>query len=484
MSRTHHALPALFTLLLGCAIESPPTVEDEPQHLGADWIDVRRSLVVTEQPILDRFPFERVLDQLVDQSGVSTLTSRKLFKQWWDTQNPKPGLGQGAHCDDVVSPTLGSTINSFPYTCRPSPSEGAQATCDPFAANSPCAYVPIGLFNRFDLTPENGAHCGEYRIVYAKATGVLDSSDRNLIIFEAVMPNPLPLLGLAGCRGIAQFWADLSEEDDLEARADRLEAFYFDGLELLDLNLLLPPVVHVAHLGDNPQGRGQIRTNQFVLAEPRIWSLREFKLKSTCNLLGCSAMRVVPVTNKTNPYGPLFSATSTHPRTVQFQAWLPAHVEDLASDEIPDLGISVPDTFNSGQSQATSLTPETNYPLQFGEAASPLRGALDAELASMGSSLTSDDLVRRASAMSCAGCHRFSNNVDLGGGLVWPPSLGFTHVTERETEVAGGVTRYRISDALANVFLPHRKEVLADYLDGTLILRLIPLRPIGGLYVH
>jgi hypothetical protein len=83
------------------------------------------------------------------------------------------------YCKYNISP-----INGYPYLCR-NGAEGTQASCDPFAVGSPCAYTPIGLFNRYDQAPENGAHCGEYRIVYAKESGIASTADRNLLIFEA-----------------------------------------------------------------------------------------------------------------------------------------------------------------------------------------------------------------------------------------------------------------------------------------------------------
>lgn len=470
-----------MTSLLACG----EVAHDAREHTSTrseatSSIDVRRSLVVTEQRILERFSLERVMEQLVAQSNVSGLTAKKLFRQWWDVLNPGPGLGAGPHCDDTVDAALGPIINGFPYSCRPAPSEGAQASCDPFAStDTPCTYIPIGLFNRFDIAPENGAFCGEYRIVYAKKTGVLVSDDRNLIIFEAAMPNPLPLLGLEGCRPVAEFWAALSNIDDVETRADRLEDFYFQGLLSVPI---FPPVVHIAHFGDNVAGRGQIRTNQFSFPDPRIWSLREFKLKRSCGLLSCSAMRLLPATVKGNPYGPLFSPALPHAKAAAFQTYLPTQVADLAAPNIPDIDFSVPDTYNTAQSQANGL--ENNYVTQFGLDPSALRAALAAELTAQGSSLTPDQIVARAQAQSCAGCHRLSNNADLGGGIVWPPSQGFTHVTERETEVVGGLTRFTISSALTDAFLPHRKEVLERYLENTLLLKLIPLRPIGGFAVH
>lgn len=477
--RAFAIFPALVTGLIACSAPEEGELTAS-QSEATTSIDVRRSLVVTEQVILERFPLKRVMDQLVAQSNVSGLTSKKLFQQWWDVFNPGPGLGAGPHCDDSVDPTLGPVINGFPYSCRPAPSEGAQASCDPFAAyDTPCTYVPIGLFNRFDIAPENGAFCGEYRIVYAKKTGVSVSDDRNLIIFEAAMPNPLPLLGLEGCRPLAQFWANLSNVDDADTRADRLESFYFNGLLSVPL---FPPVVHVSHFGDNAAGRGQIRTNQFSFPDPRIWSLREFKLKRTCGLLSCSAMRLLPATVKVNPYGPLFDPTLPHAKAFGFQAHFVTQVPGLAASNIADIDFSVPDTYNTAQSQANGA--ENNYVTQFGPDPSALRSAVGYELAALGSGLTPDQIVARAQAQSCAGCHRLSNGADLGGGVIWPPSQGFTHVTERETEVVGGLTRYTISSALTDAFLPHRKDVLERFLANNLLLKLIPLRPIGGFLVH
>ena len=40
-----------------------------------------------------------------------------------------------------------------------------------------------------------------------------------------------------------------------------------------------------------------------------------------------------------------------------------------------------------------------------------------------------------------------------------------TNVSERETEVVAGVTRFAISTALTDVFLPHRKAVFESYLN-------------------
>ena len=431
------------------------------QALQIADVDIRRSLVVTEKPILERFSFERVMQQLVDQAGVAGMTPLLLFQQWWDTQNPGPGLGLGQHCDDEFDAELGTVLNGYPYLCRPAPSEGGQASCDPFAPGSPCAYIPIALFNRFDQAPEDGSHCGEHRIVFAKASGVYDTSDRNTLIFEANLANPLPHQGLKGCKKIVEVWQGLSGQDDISARADVLESFYFDG------HGAIPPVVSVEHFGDNAESRGQVRTNQFVRTVSG-WSMREFKLLRQCSGGVCSALEFVPVTNKVNAFGGLFNPASTHPRAADFREFFSSQVATLASSNINTISMDVPDTFNTAQSQSSgAFRSEMEYPEQLGYDPSALRSSIQAELTALGSTLSPDHIVRRAQTTSCAGCHRLSSEVDLGGGLQWPASTPrFVHVTERETEIVNGIERFVISEALQNVFLPHRKIIIDDYLNN------------------
>ncbi len=465
-------------------------------------IDIRRSLVVTEQPILARFSFERVMTQLASQSGVSGLTAVGLFQQWWDTQNPAALGNPGPHCDDTVHPVYGTVHNGYPYFCRPAPSEGGQSTCDPFAPDSTCAYIPIGLFNRFDLAPENGAHCGEHRIVFAKASGLTATNDRNLLIFEAVLPNPVPALGLKGCSSIVDIWADLSDEADLEDRADVLEQFYFDGVGNI------PPVISRQHFGDNALGAGQVRTNQFIQTTTG-WSLREFKLLRECttnpngggNGTGgnngnngngsnggttvCTAMRFVPQTVKNNAFGGLFEPNSTYPLADEFRTFFPSQVAKLAGDSIAAIDIGVPNEFNNAQSQSSGATAaEMRYKDRLGDDPSDLRTAIQAELTALGSTLTVDEIALRAQAMSCAGCHRLNNDVPIGGALTWPSALGFVHVSERETETIDGVTRYQISPALINHLLPHRKVVVEDFLNNKPRPPRAPNAPIGDRRSH
>jgi hypothetical protein len=272
----------------------------------------------------------------------------------------------GPHCDDEVDGGGNPVLNNFPYTCRPAPAEGGQVTSNLFEDpdTNADAYIPIGLFNRFDLAPSAGTHCGEYRIVYAKRSGIEDLRARNLFNFEAILPHPHPNQGLAGCKKIVDYWAKLSKEDDVEKRAKDLERLYFKGLGDVE------PVVHVRHYGDNPQKAGQVRTNQFMQPStqplPTAWSLREFKLIRTCNGVRCTAMQYIPVTNKVNPFGPLHipHPNLAHPKTAGYQqhfvTQLQINIEEvngspigLAAENLNDIRFDVPDTFNTGQSQAS-----------------------------------------------------------------------------------------------------------------------------------
>jgi hypothetical protein len=409
-------------------------------------VDPRRSLAVTDGAILSSFSLTEVLDKIAAQSG-GGVTSTSIFRQWWDSANPAPGAGTGGtHCDAASNPA----INHFGYQCPRD--EGKQA----FAANgidsTPAAYKAIGLFNRFDLAPANGSDCGEYRIAFAK-TSATSIGGRNLLIFEAVLPNPHPELGLPGCGPVAQFWADLTTNASVSSRAGKLHDFYFQGLPGFE------PVVHVDHYGAGAAGAGQIRSNQFITFD---WLLREFKLKKCVSGggVGCG-VTVNPVTVKVNPFGPLFNPSSTLPEAAPFRTQFVAAVDGLAVNDVNGFSYAPADSFNAAESDEQSS--QNNYLAQLGAGSSPLRTAIQTRLSTIGSPLTPDNIVARATALSCAGCHQLSNGANLGGGITWPSSQGFTQVSEFLENGPDG-QRFQISNALTNVFLPHRKKVLESFL--------------------
>jgi hypothetical protein len=439
-------------------------------------VDARRSLAITDQPILAAFSFQRVMNPLVATSGVAGLTATGLFNQLWDTQNVAPGLD-----GDPLSPNCSDTLNGYPYQCRQAPAEGAQALCDPFAANSACAYIPVGLFMRFDLAPSDGSHCGEYRVIFAKESGrfVTGTQDRNLLIFEAAMPNPHVNQGIRGCQKLVRNWAELPDVANINTRRAKLEEIYFTGYQEF------APVISYDNFGDNALGAGQLRTNQFVQPdEPRMWNLREFKLKKVCSP-SCT-LRFLAATDKVNPFGPLFDPASTHANAAGFQAEFVTQVARLAVPNAAAIGMNTSDVYNSGQSLATSLSTETNYPVHFGAGPSAFHDAIQTQLTTLGSTLSPVEIVKRAQVQACAGCHRFSNNADLGGGVIWPPSLGFSHVSEKDAdlETVSGVTRFKISAALVNLLLPARKQLVEDFLNDVPLPSRAPTEPIGGRVTH
>ncbi|HZH13947.1 MAG TPA: hypothetical protein VE057_06270 [Archangium sp.] len=417
-------------------------------------VDPRRSLAVTDEVILARFSFEEVMNRLAEQSGIPGLTGLRLYQEWWDSQRKAPGLGLGGpHCDDTLLPDGKPGFNGFSYTCPRE--EWRQALENPFVepATNPAAYVPIGLFNRFDLAAEDGSDCGEYRIVFARRSGITEANKRNLIAFEGVLPNPKPKKELDGCRKVARFWAELSQEPDPVARAEALHRFYFEGVGKF------PPVIHIDHLGN---GTGQVRTNQFM---HNIWTLREFRLRKRCEGDTC-VMRFEPDTVKTNPAGVLFSAKQDHPQKEAFSEALASQVEALSANDLLRYTLDVEDRFNSGQSNSSGT--ENLYAHQMGNGESPLRTKLQGRLNSMGSPLTAANIIARTQTLSCAGCHQLSTGANLGGGLTWPSKttlFTFVHVSERTLEAGPDGPRFGLSEALVGTFLPPRQQLLEAFLE-------------------
>jgi hypothetical protein len=471
---------SLVAMLSACAADAD--LEYSASALlraSPERLDVRRTLAVTDVRILKRFPLARVMDQLARDTRIRKLNGITLFKQWWNTQNPSPVdySDSSPHCDDEQDALGRPLLNGYPYDCRPSPSEGAQVDCDSFD-DPACAYVPIGLFNRFDLAPPDGSDCGQHRIVYAKQTGQTAPRDRNLVIFEAVVPNPTPRRGIMGCQKLVEAWAQLSFIDDIEERADRLERMYFKG------SWEFGPVVSFENFGDNEQSKGQIRTNQFMgQTSPPVWTLREFKLLRECDRAGCRAA-FVPETVKDNPIGLLFGDPAQDARTGSFQAQLTRDkLSLLVQTSVTDISLKNPEEYNSGQSHSSGST-EMDFATPFATQRAGFRTELWKALGSLGSDVTPEQVVARARTQTCAGCHQLSNNAELGGGLFWPPSLGFVHVSEVAPETVDGSVRYRLSAALTSTFLPVRARVLFDFLESRPLRRRGWGWTIGGRFTH
>lgn len=419
------------------------------RHPGSPPFELRleRSFAITDEAVLAPFRFERVLDAIADGGPGSGET---LFRQWMDTQNAAPGLDAAMpHCDDERTNGI-PTLNGFALRCPAV--EGALAT----APYVPDSFVPIGITNRFDMADAAGAHCGQYRLLFAN--GNLPATDAFHVIFEAALPNPRPHLGLAGCRPVAQFWADLSNVDALDQRRMLLERFFFEGLDGF------APAIDAAHFRIAPAG---IRTLS-INSDTGI-GFRQFRVERRCNTSCREVVRADVLENI--PSGTLFDANDTSERAARFRAAFLENVKTLATRDVnlyhmripaeflvPDPDPGTPDNvaflfrFVFKRSQATA-------------AGKQFHDEIAAELARLGSTLTPDEIVLRAETQSCVGCH-FSGTA-VGEDVQFPAArLDFQHVTEKELDdgEGGAGTRFAISPAMRDVFIPHRMKILRDFL--------------------
>jgi hypothetical protein len=409
-------------------------------------IDVARSLVITDPAILDGFDFERVMTTLT--SGTST-TPLALYRQWFDTQNPKPGLAaaDAPHCDDFITNGKPS-FNGFPRRC-PTP-EGILATTDPFTAHD---YIPIGITNRFDLAPSDGTNCGQYRIIFAKTT--VRTGEKLHIILEPVLPNPNPAAGIAGCRAVAQYWADLSAVDSMSERRARLEHFFFDGIDGF------APVLRAAHF---VTGAGRIRTLQAQPNAPGgIGRFYQFQLQQDE-----SRLLVVPGLLENLPYGSLYNAASNQPLGAEYRQFFISQIATLAIRDVNGFFDRISEKYLLHESHPEDQPLAFASDVAFNAGANTpdgqaFRAAITAELQRIGSTITINDLLTRADLQNCHGCH--VGGPPVGEGVTFPPGIAATHIDERQTTV-NGVTRFTISPALRDVFAPNRAKILGDFLGG------------------
>ncbi len=70
--------------------------------------------------------------------------------------------------------------------------------------------------------------------------------------------------------------------------------------------------------------------------------------------------------------------------------------------------------------------------------------------------LTAEHVFNRMGAMTCAGCHQFSNGREIAPNIRWPMSLRFVHIDELGC----------LSDLLRNWFLPARAKITSNVASG------------------
>jgi hypothetical protein len=375
------------------------------------------------------------MKQVLKSTGAKG-TATQLYQQWMGT------FGDG---DCNIDP------NSYGLVCPRAP-ELKLASVDPIDPASKVQFKPVGVFNRFDLAPKNGATCGEYRIVYAMSSTDPNIHGRGLYIFEAALPNPDPTKKLVGCLQIAEFWQNLSNLTTSQI-ATQLEKFYYLGTAIPGVG----PVVDAKNYGLASNGgaytAGQIRSNMFI--DSNQWALREFKTDLTCPPDGgACTLAIDHVSVKNNPANVLFDGT--HRRAPGFLKQFPANVVPLASSDVSTIGMSTATQFDTYESISLPEGRPGETKVDYNrEADADLKAAIQSVIDSKQIPLTVDQILLRAETQTCAGCHQLSVGADLGGGLRWPGSRGFVQIDE------GSV----MSDALISHFLPHRKDVLEAFIN-------------------
>ncbi|MDC3962295.1 hypothetical protein [Polyangium jinanense] len=451
-------------------------IPDPPDEPPVDYPDVpvcnadisiaadSRALMVRDPAVLARFSLDRVLNQIITLAVVQT-TPEDLVKRLFDAQNPAAEgvFSDNPHCDD---PDNAAFKNGAALFCPRA--EGALASSPGlFEAGHPDSFEPVAIINRFDLTPTSGSNCGEHRIVYAKTSGRTDPANRVFLIFEAALPNPSGFDVITACRPVAEAWGSLATETDVETVADKLEELFFTGVQ----GFL--PVVHPNNYGaisnENDaygSSHGQVRVSQQMQVP---WEMREYHLKRLPD--GSTAFKLTfqPVTVKNNPLPELFDRANESETAVSFRSeFVDLSLWELAQKELPRVRMQTGKHFNMGESVVSGEASVDYASRAIGVAGSDFATEIQDAIAyhglgkdcPPGDPLTPEAVLHRATSLTCAGCHapqRFLGpERSLGCGLTFPSTLGEVHIDENGT----------LSEALTDVFLPRRAEVLSTYLQA------------------
>jgi hypothetical protein len=418
-------------------------------------IRIERSMVITDPGVIDGITFERVVQTLIERGGAN-MTPLQLYRQWFDTQNPKPGMAvvDAPHCDDFTTNGLPS-FNGFYRRC-PTP-EGILATTDPFTAHE---YTTTGITNRFDQTPADGSNCGQYRILFARTNGTAQGSFLH-IIFEGVLPNPTPSAGIAACRPVAQFWADLTKIDSVAERRAKVEQFFFDGIPGF------APMLRIEHFNNG----GRIRTKQVSTFHEGIPRFFQFVIEKRCANATCRLI-MQPDVLENMPSTDLYDASLVRPLGPQFRDDFIANIATLARKDLNffhNIAAKYLEADSDPVADKFSFSADEAFTLGVtGSAAGKeFESRIKAELQRIGSTLTPRQIMGRADMQNCTGCH--GGNVNLGEGIFFPAAspIADSHVMQtlvNVTENGQIVQRFDISPALRDVFAPARVRVLQNFL--------------------
>jgi hypothetical protein len=417
---------------IGIDIIEDPSICEPPEGV----LDPERVLMELNTEALVNVDLLSVLNALGTNDGQST-DGFTLYQQIYDSYATadQARLPDAIHCGDEMTDGV-QTLNGYPIECN---------RIERFQIDNLFAFFPTAIVNRIDLAPENGAHCGQQRMIFAN-----NAINRAFMIVEAQVPNPHPELGIEGCMPLAQFWADQQNIDDPFQRGARLaEAFLFGSPELAEAGF--GPFYTATNI---TVGSGQIRTNQF---DQDPWTLREFKLA-----LDGDQLRAIPFPTAESPHGALWNENSGLPQGEACRENFLSALDGLLTDDPAQMSFVIDQACKNSESR-NDFSEDYASQLSFGFAAE-----LDERLA--GTGLNAFDIATRAQfAGSCIGCHNEANGRFLGRNVFAPFSNDFVHVAEFAQSCRGGGFCFTASPALREVFFPSRMQVLGAILDVPII---------------
>jgi hypothetical protein len=400
----------------------------------------RAALIENSDEALQFVSLRNALDAIASNGGFES-SGEDIYHQIIDSYATadQGRLQDSPHCGDEM--TNGEpTLNGYPIRCN-------RAEAQQF--DNLDSWFPMAFVNRIDLAPQNGAHCGQQRMVFAN-----DVNGRMFFIVEAQIPNPAPELGINGCLPLANFWANLTQLD-VVSRGVRLTQAFLSG----------DPELAAAGFGpfytalNFTVGSGQIRTNNF---NDFVWTLREFKLALNDDELGA-----VPFPTAEAPNGQLWNDNSDLTQGPGCRdAFINQSLGQVLGDDPAQFSFVVPQECKDAESENNF---GQSYPDRLNEGTSDgFRAALTNALA--GTGLSADDVAARAQfAGSCIGCHneasgRFLGTKQNGDDLFAPFSSDFVHVSESTGDCPDHQSGqcHQLSAALETLFLPHRLDVMEN----------------------
>lgn len=420
------------------------------------------ALMITDPAVLAELPLEKVVTQLLQYQGVAW-KPEELVQRLFDGMNTDADgeFDDVFHCDSPDNPALFNKSGDT-FTCPRAEGQLAHST-GLLKDGDPDSFFPVAVVNRFDLTPIDGSKCGQYRIIYAKRSGLDDPNNRVFLIFEAALANPTPGC-LEACRPVAQFWKSL-ETKSTDEIATHVRTFFFAGIPGFRA------AIHPQHfgLGVEDQGYGgtepgQIRVSMHMQDN---WDMRELHFGMHPSF---GTPLFTPASVKNNPVASYFGPNPND--SGMGEAYRSQFVWNellsLAAKDMKDMRMFTSPEFNGVESLLGGEKKNDYFANATSAGDMTFIDALNEQIQAQGlnASCPADDpldaeaVLKRATTQSCAGCHApkelIGEDRSIGCGLTWPDSIGQSHVTEKGER----------SPALKEVFLPHRADVLQTFLQS------------------